>query len=128
MHIYSNLDIANKSTMPFLFTIYWIIHYIKCNVISKSSKWEMSFLHYIEVHYIKVWVYLNFHFLYLRNRTTLEVCFSNLRSFFFSFSITRRKNSSQLFFRIRHYTYTIYDEGRENVCRSLRLESTTYYC
>ena len=32
----------------------------------------------------KLGIYLNFHFLYLRNRTTLEVC-CNLRSFFFSF-------------------------------------------
>ena len=24
-----------------------IIHYIKCNILSKSSKWELSFVHYI---------------------------------------------------------------------------------
>ena len=43
--------------------LYWIIHYIKCDMLSNSSKWELSFVHYyreihytIEVRYIEVWV------------------------------------------------------------------------
>ena len=68
----------------------------------------------------KIRQYLNFHFLYLRNRTTLEVCFSKLRSFFFSFSITRRKNSSQHFFSDKTlHIYTIYDEGRRTCAGAL---------
>ena len=43
----SNLDITNKSVRPFLFTIYRIIHYIKCNMLSKSSKRELALVHYI---------------------------------------------------------------------------------
>ena len=36
---------------------YYLFHYIKYNMLSKSSKWEMGFVHYIEVRHIKVWVY-----------------------------------------------------------------------
>ena len=42
--IYSNLDIANKSVRPFLFTISNKYYYIKCNMLSKSSKWELGFV------------------------------------------------------------------------------------
>ena len=28
-------------------SLYRIIHYIKCNMLSKSSKWELGFVHYI---------------------------------------------------------------------------------
>ena len=38
----SNLDIVNKSARPFF------VHYIKCNIFSKSSKWEVGLVHYIE--------------------------------------------------------------------------------
>ena len=49
MHVHSNLNITNKSARPFLFTtmnnsLYQII---KCNMLSKSSKWELSFVYYI---------------------------------------------------------------------------------
>ena len=40
--IHSNLDIAN----PFC-SLYRIIHYIKCYMIFKYSKWELSLVHYI---------------------------------------------------------------------------------
>ena len=43
----SNLDIANKSLIPFLFTISSNSIYIKCNMLSKPSKWELSLFHYI---------------------------------------------------------------------------------
>ena len=64
--INSNLDIANNS-YPFC-SLYPIIHYIKCNMLSKSPKWELVFVHYIakfyyiEVCYIKVWMYYFFEF------------------------------------------------------------------
>ena len=44
-------------------SLYRIIHYIKCDMLSKSLKWELGFcslyheIHYIEVRYIKVLVY-----------------------------------------------------------------------
>ena len=43
--IHSNLDITNKSIIlvKFLFTL----HYIKCNMLSKSSKWELGWVHCI---------------------------------------------------------------------------------
>ena len=28
-------------------SLYRIIHYVKCNMLSKSSKWELDFVHYI---------------------------------------------------------------------------------
>ena len=44
--LHSNLDIANKFVDPFC-SLYQIIYYIKCNMPSKSSKWELGFVHYI---------------------------------------------------------------------------------
>ena len=41
--IHSKLDIANNTVRTFLFTI----SNIKCSMLSKSSKWELSFVHYI---------------------------------------------------------------------------------
>ena len=41
--VHSNLDIVNKSVIPFLFTI----SIIKCNMLSKFSKWELGFVHYV---------------------------------------------------------------------------------
>ena len=46
--IHSNFDITNKSIRPFLFTILNIsLYQIICNMLSKSSKWELGFVHYI---------------------------------------------------------------------------------
>ena len=46
--IHSNFDITNKSIRPFLFTTLNIsLYQIKCNMLSKSSKWELGFVHYI---------------------------------------------------------------------------------
>ena len=48
-------------------SLYGIIQYIKCNMFSKFSKWELGLVrfislyykvHYIEVRYIEFWVYL----------------------------------------------------------------------
>ena len=44
--VHSNLDIANKSSDTFC-SLYRIICYIKCNMLCKSSKWELVFVHYI---------------------------------------------------------------------------------
>ena len=46
LSVHSNLDLTNKSVRPFLFTISKN-HYIKFNMLSKSSKWELGFVHYI---------------------------------------------------------------------------------
>ena len=46
--VHPNLDIANKSVRPFLFTISNdSLYHIKCNMLSKFSKWELGFVHYI---------------------------------------------------------------------------------
>ena len=62
---YSNLERTSLSN-PFC-SQYWIIRYIKSNMLSKSSKRDLgldhyisSKIHYIEVRCIKVWVYLLF--------------------------------------------------------------------
>ena len=38
--------ISSSSSDPFC-SLYRIIHYIKCNMLSKSSKWELGLVHYI---------------------------------------------------------------------------------
>ena len=59
----SNLDIANKFVNPFC-SLYRIIHYIKCNMLSKSWKCELGFVHYIAKFTISrfeyTYIYLNF--------------------------------------------------------------------
>ena len=47
--VHSNLDIANKSVIPFLFPISSNSIHVKCNMLSKSSKWEQGFVHYISI-------------------------------------------------------------------------------
>ena len=37
----------NKSVRPFMFTISNNSLYIKCNMLSKTLKWELGFVHYI---------------------------------------------------------------------------------
>ena len=58
--VQSNLDIVNKSVRPFLFTIYRIIHYIKCNMLSKSWKWELGFVQDIAKFTISMFVISRF--------------------------------------------------------------------
>ena len=47
IYIHSNLDIVNKFVRHFLFTILNNSLYIKCNMLSKSSKWGLGFVHYM---------------------------------------------------------------------------------
>ena len=58
-----NKQVHHSPSDPFC-SLYRIIHYIKCNMLSKSSKWELGLVHYsylriqyINVRYIKVYVY-----------------------------------------------------------------------
>ena len=55
--MYTQTSILRTSQSDPFCSLYWIFHYIKCNMLSRSSKWEMGLIHYIEVRHSKVWVY-----------------------------------------------------------------------
>ena len=46
-------------------SLYRIFHYIKCNMLSKSSKWELGFVHYIKKFPIPRFVISGFECIYL---------------------------------------------------------------
>ena len=47
MSQYTQTSIQRTSLSDPFCSLYQIIHYIKCNTLSKSSKWELGFVHHI---------------------------------------------------------------------------------
>ena len=54
----------SKKVCQIFFSLYQIILYIKCNMLSKSSKWELGFVHYIVKFTISRFVILRFENIY----------------------------------------------------------------
>ena len=54
----------SKKVCQTFFSLYQIILYIKCNMLSKSSKWELGFVHYIVKFTISRFVILRFENIY----------------------------------------------------------------
>ena len=72
-NLHWNLDITNKSVDPFC-SLYRIIHYIKCNMISKSSRWELGLVHYIAKFTISRFVIFRFECIQCHTHLNLGVC------------------------------------------------------
>ena len=67
--LYTQTSIWQTSPSDPFCSLFWIIHYIKCNVLSKSSIWEVGFVHYIAKFTIPRFVISRF------ECTILNVCY-----------------------------------------------------
>ena len=95
--MYTQTSIYRTSPLDPFCSLYRIIQFIKCNMLSKSSKWELSFVHYISKFTILRFVISRFECTICLNIKSQNFCIEVAQNQTMQSNITLLNNSCDIF-------------------------------
>ena len=95
--MYTQTSIYRTSPLDPFCSLYRIIQFIKCNMLSKSSKWELSFVHYISKFTILRFVISRFECTIFLNIKSQNFCIEVAQNQTMQSNITLLNNSCDIF-------------------------------